>query len=107
MIDAGLVTIAAFVSPMKKDREMIQMIVGENNFFEVYVNTTLEECERRDVKGLYAKARAGEIKDFTGISSPYEPPVKPDLEIDTLSTSAQEAVERIINLIEDKLTLQP
>ena len=105
MIDAGLLTIAAFVSPLKKDRELIRSIVGPENYFEIYVNTPLEECERRDVKGLYAKARAGEIKEFTGISSPYEPPVNPDLEIDTLSTSVDEAVVRILNLIEDKLTL--
>ena len=106
MIDAGLVTIAAFVSPLKKDREQIRKIVGENNFVEIYVNTSLEECEKRDVKGLYAKARAGEIKDFTGISSPYEAPVYPDLEIDTLTDTPEDAVEKIFNLIEDKLTLR-
>ena len=70
MVDAGVVVLAAFVSPYKKDRENIESIVGKDNFVEVFVNTSLEECEKRDVKGLYKKARTGEIKDFTGINAP-------------------------------------
>ena len=83
MIDAGLVTLAAFVSPYKKDRDTIRSIVKEVNFVEVFINTSLEECELRDVKGLYKKARAGEIKNMTGISAPYEAPENPDIIINT------------------------
>ncbi len=83
MLDAGLLHLAAFVSPYIKDREKLKQIVGPDNFIEIYVNTSLAECERRDVKGLYKKARAGEIKNMTGISAPYEAPVNPDLEVIT------------------------
>ncbi|MBT8255359.1 MAG: adenylyl-sulfate kinase [Bacteroidia bacterium] len=103
MVDAGLVVLAAFVSPYEKDRENIKQIVGPENFVEIFVNTPLEECERRDVKGLYAKARAGEINNFTGINAPYEAPVNPDIEIDTTQLSVVEAVEVIMNTIENKL----
>ena len=82
-IDAGVVVIAAFISPYIKMREEIKEIVGADNYIEVYVNTSLEVCEERDVKGLYKKARAGEIKNFTGISSPFEAPVNPTIEIKT------------------------
>ena len=81
MLDAGVVTLAAFVSPYIKDREAVKQIVGPDNFIEIYVNTSLAECERRDVKGLYKKARSGEIKNMTGISAPYQAPVNPDLEL--------------------------
>ena len=74
MLEAGLITIAAFVSPKIEQRDLVKNIVGNNNFIEIFINTSLEECERRDVKGLYKKARAGEIPNFTGISSIYEPP---------------------------------
>ncbi len=103
MIDAGLVVLAAFVSPYKKDRINIRSIVKDVNFVEVFVNTSLEECERRDVKGLYKKARAGEIKNMTGISAPYEAPEHPDIEINTEEESAQEAADRIVDFIQDKL----
>ncbi|NRB59556.1 MAG: adenylyl-sulfate kinase [Winogradskyella sp.] len=103
MIDAGLVVLAAFVSPYKKDRINIRSIVKDVNFVEVFVNTSLEECERRDVKGLYKKARAGEIKNMTGISAPYEAPEDPDIEINTEEESAQEAADRIVDFIQDKL----
>ncbi len=106
MIDAGLVVLASFVSPYQKDRTLVQEILGTSNFLEIYVNTSLEECERRDVKGLYKKARAGEIKDFTGISAPYEAPQNPFIEIDTLKTSIFEAVEMITNKIETKLKIE-
>lgn len=106
MVDAGIVVLSAFVSPYRKDREGIRTIVGIENFVEVFVNTPLEECERRDVKGLYAKARAGEIKDFTGINAPYEAPVQPDVEIDTTQTSVEESVEIIFKKIAHKLLLK-
>ena len=103
MIDAGLVVLAAFVSPYEKDRQNIQQIVGAENFVEIFVNTSVEECERRDVKGLYAKARAGEIKNFTGINAPYEAPQSPNIEINTVETSVEEAVAMVVNYITTKL----
>ncbi|MGJ8591443.1 MAG: adenylyl-sulfate kinase [Aquaticitalea sp.] len=105
MIDAGLVVLAAFVSPYKKDRENIKSIVKDVNFVEIYVNTSVEECERRDVKGLYKKARAGEIKNMTGISAPYEEPTHPDIEILTEKESVEDAVEKIVDFITPKLKL--
>jgi adenylylsulfate kinase len=105
MVNAGLVTLAAFVSPNKKDRENIKNIVKDVNFVEIYVNTSVEECERRDVKGLYKKARAGEIKNMTGISAPYEVPENPDIEIKTESESVEDAAQRIVDFITPKLKL--
>lgn len=102
-VDSGTVVIAAFVSPLLKDRALVADIVGADDFVEIYVNTSLEECERRDVKGLYKKARAGEIKNFTGISAPYEPPVHPFLEIETEKVSINEAVEKVLANINQKL----
>jgi adenylylsulfate kinase len=103
MIDAGLVVLAAFVSPYKKDREDIKRIVKDVNFVEIYVNTPVEECEKRDVKGLYKKARAGEIKNMTGISAPYEAPEAPDVEIKTENVSVEQATVKIIEFITPKL----
>lgn len=103
MIDAGLVTLASFVSPYKVDREQVQSIVGEENYIEIFINTPLAECENRDVKGLYAMARRGEIKDFTGISAPYEAPKHPDIEVDTTKVTIAEAVAIILKYIENKL----
>ena len=105
-INAGVVVLAAFVSPYKKDRENIMKIVGKNNFIEVYVNTSVDECERRDVKGLYKKARLGVIKDFTGINAPYEAPENPDIEINTEQLSVEQSVEKIVELINKKLKLK-
>ena len=103
MVEAGLVVLAAFVSPYKKDRENIKKIVKDVNFVEVYINTSVEECERRDVKGLYKKARAGEIKNMTGISAPYEAPEHPDIEIKTENESVGSSVKKLINFITPKL----
>lgn len=105
MVNAGLVTLAAFVSPYKKDRASIRSIVKDVNFVEIYINTSVEECERRDVKGLYKKARAGEIKNMTGISAPYEAPENPEIEINTEEESVDVAVQRIIDFITPKLKL--
>lgn len=102
-VDAGVVVLGAFISPNRKDRENIKNIVGKNNFIEVYINTSLQECERRDVKGLYKKARKGEIKNFTGISAPYEVPINPDIEIKTEMFSVEEAVDSILKVIKRKL----
>jgi adenylylsulfate kinase len=106
MVDAGLVVLAAFVSPYEKDRQNIKNIVKDVNFIEIYINTSIEECERRDVKGLYKKARAGEIKNMTGISAPYEDPENPDIEIKTEEKTVEEAVHEIMNYIKPKLKLE-
>ena len=105
MLDAGVITLAAFVSPYIKDREEVKQIVGEDNFIEIFVNTSLEECERRDVKGLYKKARSGEIKNMTGVSAPYEIPTNPDLEVITDGQLIEESIEIIINFINKKLKI--
>jgi len=105
MVDAGLVVLAAFVSPYKKDRENVKNIVKNSNFVEVFINTSVEECERRDVKGLYKKARAGEIKNMTGISAPYEAPENADIEIKTEQTTVEEAVKKILEYLIPKLKL--
>ena len=91
-VDCGIVTIAAFISPTNEIRQMAADIIGKDDFMEIYVSTPLEVCEKRDVKGLYKKARKGEIKDFTGISSPFEIPEQPDLTIDTSTQSLEESV---------------
>jgi adenylylsulfate kinase len=103
MLNAGVITLAAFISPYIKDREEVQQIVGSDNFIEIFVNTSLEECERRDVKGLYKKARSGEIKNMTGITAPYEAPINPDLKVITDGHSVEENVEIIMNFINKKL----
>jgi len=103
MVDAGVITLAAFVSPYLKDRALIKNIVGEDNFIEIFVNTSLEECERRDVKGLYKKARSGEIKNMTGISSPYEEPIDPDFEIITDGRTIEVTVKEILEFLNNKL----
>ena len=103
MLDAGVVTLAAFVSPYSKDRETVKQIVGIDNFIEIYVNTSLEVCERRDVKGLYKKARAGEIKNMTGISAPYQAPVNPDIEVITDGQPIDDSVKTILDFINKKL----
>jgi len=103
MLDAGVITLAAFVSPYKKDREVVKQIVGPDKFIEIYVNTTLAACERRDVKGLYRKARAGEIKNMTGISAPYQAPVNPDLEVVTDGQPIEKRVKTILEYIHTKL----
>ena len=106
MIDAGLVVLAAFVSPYRNDRDHVRNIVGNDNMVEIYINTSVEECERRDVKGLYKKARKGEIKNMTGISAPYESPLHPDIQINTEEVTIVDATKQIINFINPKLILQ-
>lgn len=100
MNDAGLIVLTAFISPYESDRERAREIIGKENFIEVYVSTSLEECEKRDVKGLYRKARAGEIVNFTGISSPYEVPINPEIVVDTREKSLQETVEFVLQEIQ-------
>lgn len=103
MNDAGLITITSFISPFESDREKAREIIGAENFIEIYVSTPLAECERRDKKGLYAKARKGEIPNFTGITSPYEVPVNPDITIDTTDLTIEDAAEMIVKSLEKML----
>lgn len=98
-VDTGIITIAAFVSPTRELRQLACDIVGADDFLEIYVSTPLEECERRDVKGLYARARRGEVKDFTGISAPFEAPEHPALALDTSQLPVEESVHRILQLL--------
>lgn len=97
-VDTGIVTIACFVSPTLELRQMAREIIGPEDFREVYIATPLEECERRDVKGLYARARKGEVKDFTGISAPFEAPTNPDLSLDTSQMTLKDEVEAVVAL---------
>lgn len=103
-VDTGIITLAAFISPNNAIREMAANIIGKEDFMEVYISTPIEECERRDVKGLYAKARRGEIKNFTGVSAPFEAPSHPDLSLDTSVLSVEESVNRLLSLILPKVT---
>ena len=102
-VDTGIITLAAFISPNNEIREMAAGIIGKEDFLEIYVSTPLEECERRDVKGLYAKARRGEIKNFTGISAPFEAPAHPALSLDTSKLSLKESVDQLLDLILPKV----
>ncbi|MFT6243319.1 MAG: adenylylsulfate kinase [Salibacteraceae bacterium] len=105
-IDAGVVVLGSFISPYKKSRDEIRETVGQENFIEVYMNTSLEVCERRDEKGLYKKARSGEISLFTGISSPYEVPESADVEIDTEEFTVEDAANKVIEAVQHKLKLR-
>jgi bifunctional enzyme CysN/CysC len=96
MADAGLIVITAFISPFRSERDMVRQMLPAGEFVEVHIDTSLAEAEARDVKGLYKKARQGELRNFTGIDSPYEPPENPDIHIDTSKMSAEEAADYII-----------
>ena len=99
MVDAGLVVLVSFISPFRAERAMARELIGEDEFCEVFVDTPLAVAEQRDPKGLYAKARRGELANFTGIDSPYEPPEAPELRIDTTATSPEDASRQIIALL--------
>ena len=101
-VDTGIITIAAFISPTEEIRQMAQEIIGKDDFKEIYISTPLEECERRDVKGLYARARRGEVKNFTGISAPFEAPAHPALTLDTSRLPLEESVKRLLEFLEVK-----
>jgi adenylylsulfate kinase len=100
--DAGIVTLTSFISPYRQDRDAVRAILAPGDFLEVYVAASLETCESRDVKGLYRKARAGEIPEFTGISAPYEEPEKPELVLDTNRQTAEESVGRLLGFLEQE-----
>jgi adenylylsulfate kinase len=98
-LQAGVISLAAFISPYRKDRAFVRELVGERDYLEIYCRCSLQVCEERDVKGLYKRARAGEIKEFTGISSPYEEPENPDLVLETDTLSIQECADKVIALL--------
>ena len=102
--EIGKLFVDTFISPNNDIREMAANIIGKENFMEIYVSTPIEECERRDVKGLYAKARKGEIKNFTGISAPFEAPQHPALSLDTSKLSVEESVNKLLELILPRVT---
>lgn len=105
-LDSGCVVLSAFITPLNSDRDVIKNIVGKENFVEVFVNTSVEECERRDVKGLYKKARVGEIKNFTGISSPFEEPDNPGVKISTELESKEQSAQKVLKHIQPSLRLK-
>jgi len=106
-VDAGLITLSSFVSPYRADRDQVRALLAEDQFFEIYVNTPLEICEQRDPKGLYKRARAGEIPNFTGISDPYEEPQAPELELKTDTVTIDEAARQVICLLEQHGKINP
>ena len=99
MVDAGLIVIVGLISPFKQERDWARSLFKDNQFKEIYISTSLQECEQRDTKGLYKKARKGEVKDFTGIDSPYEPPINPDIIIDTQDKSVSDCVQLILEKV--------
>lgn len=101
-VEAGVISLTTFISPYKSDRDRIRSLVQPDEFIEIYCNAPLEICEQRDVKGLYAKARSGEIPNFTGISSPYEQPHKPELIIDTANMALEDCVDIVIKYLTEK-----
>ncbi|MDP6433088.1 MAG: adenylyl-sulfate kinase [Candidatus Scalindua sp.] len=100
--DAGIITITAFISPYREDRDAVRRLLSDGEFIEVYVKCPLDVCEERDTKGLYKKARAGEVKDFTGISAPYEEPLNPELTIDSSKLTVEESTRAVLNYLEEK-----
>ena len=103
MLDAGVIVMTAFISPFKEDRDIVRALVGDGEFFEIFCDASLDICEDRDPKGLYKKARAGEIPEFTSISSPYEAPEKPELTINTGESSIPECVDQLVAMLESDI----
>jgi len=106
-VDAGIVVLTAFISPYRKDRQRVRSLLKEGQFFEIYVECPLEVCAERDKKGIYAKAKAGVIKNFTGISAPYEPPENPELVIQAAKEDPQMAAKHVMSLMETHSIIQP
>ncbi len=102
LMDAGVLTLTAFISPFSKDRQLVRDLHNQDEFIEIYCNSPLVVCEQRDVKGMYRKARAGEIAAFTGISSPYEAPEKPEIELDTANQTVQDCVNKVVLYLEEQ-----
>ncbi|KZN57514.1 adenylylsulfate kinase [Pseudoalteromonas luteoviolacea CPMOR-1] len=106
MVDAGLIVLTAFISPFQAERDMVRDLVEDGEFIEVFLDTPLEVCEQRDPKGLYKKARAGEIKNFTGIDSDYQPPVAPEIRLNTGENSLEQSVQQLVDYLKDKNIIQ-
>lgn len=102
MVEAGVIVLTAFISPFRADRERVRGLMAHGDFLEIYCQCPLDVCETRDVKGLYKKARAGEVKEFTGISSPYEQPLTPELAVDTASLSLEQSATRVLALLRER-----
>ena len=102
MMEAGVIAMTAFISPFREDRDLVRRLLPQKDFIEIYCKASLEICESRDVKGLYRRARAGEIKDYTGIDSPYEAPDNPELVIDTDSESLKESIAKVVDFLKSK-----
>jgi adenylylsulfate kinase len=107
MTDAGLIVLSAFISPFRSDRAMVRQLLPAGGFIEIFVDTPLQECERRDPKGLYKKARAGEISNFTGLDSPYEAPQTPEIRLDTLHFSAEQCADQVLSFLAARHLLVP
>jgi len=105
MIEAGVITLTAFISPLRSDRERVRGLFPHGDFYEIFCDTNIDVCEQRDVKGLYQRARAGKIADFTGISSPYEPPMFPELVVPTGTHDLQDCVDMVMELLEQRLVI--
>ena len=103
MMDAGVITMTAFISPFREDRDLVRKLLPQDDFIEIYCKASLETCESRDIKGLYKRARAGEIKNYTGIDSPYEAPNNPELIVDTEHESLEESVSKVIDFLKVKI----
>ena len=99
MVDSGLIVICSFISPYKAEREMVRSLVGDDAFIEVFVDTPIEECERRDPKELYSKAKSGKIKNFTGIDAPYQVPTAPEIHLKTVDQQPDELAQRVVDAI--------
>ena len=104
--EAGVIALTAFISPFRADRNRVRGLVDKGAFIEIYCSAPLEVCEQRDVKGLYAKARAGKIPDFTGISSPYEPPLNPELIIDTANLALEKCVDQVVSYLKEQQVIR-
>ena len=102
MLESGTIVLTAFISPFQEDREIVRNLMPHGDFLEIYCKATLETCEARDVKGLYKKARAGEINNYTGIDSPYEEPKKPELEVDTDQLGIEESIQSVMKLLNER-----
>jgi adenylylsulfate kinase len=102
MMEAGVIAMTAFISPFKKDRNLVRQLLIQSDFIEIYCKASLETCESRDIKGLYKRARAGEIKNYTGINSPYEAPENPELVVNTESETLKESVNKVMNFLKFK-----
>jgi bifunctional enzyme CysN/CysC len=105
MVESGLIVLCSFISPYRAERDMVRGLVAPDEFIEVYVDTPLDECMRRDPKGLYAKASAGKLKNFTGIDAPYEPPATPEIQLTTLAHRPEDLADGVIELLEGRSIL--